>query len=68
MDPLRGVKILDLARKLRLEVRRVESRDRRGAALPLDQVGPKRLDVIAEGRQGPQTRDCDATKFQNRNG
>ena len=68
MDPLRGVKIFDLACELRLEIRRVESRDRRGAALPLNQVGPKRLDVIAEGRQGPQARDCDATKLQNRNG
>ena len=68
MDPLRRVKVLDLARKLRLEIRRVESRDRRGAALSLDQVGPKRLDVIAEGRQSPQARDCDATKFQNSGG
>ena len=68
MDPLRGVKVFDLARKLCFEIRRVESRDRRGTALPLDQVDPKRLNVIAEGRQSPQTRDCDATKLQNRNG
>ena len=68
MDPLRRVKILDLTGKLRLEIRRVKSRDRRGTALPLNQVGPERLNVIAQGRQGPQTRDCDATKLQNRNG
>jgi len=53
VNPLAGIEVLDLARKLRLEVGGVKARDGGSAAFALDQIGPKRLHVIAKRRQRP---------------
>ena len=65
MDPLGRVEVLDFARKLRFEIRGIEPSDWGSATLALNQIGPKRRDVIAQWGQCAQPGNRNTTEFHD---